>query len=336
MALTDQQQQNMIILSVVSSAVSFIAAVTVVITVFMGQMGYCRGALKGVKVEKLSFHLIAMVSISDAIRTFGNLFGGPPTDSALCGIQAFLKIFGGVGITQIHIFYNFSVHKTTHTIASFAWTTVIAYVMYKLLIASDRLDKHSVQKYKTIFHAICWSFAFCNALIPVAGSWYSLGSVWCFIDSNVLRLLNYYLWIIIVWCIIVVLYIQIWRFVKSSNVDLSSIPTVSRLLYYPSIFFFCWFWSLLRRAWNAFSADDEAPLFIIGCQVFFGNIYGFANAVMYGWIVRYHLRSASISNADREKVASTSHTNVVSTQKSTNIDENKVEDDMEQSVDDKL
>merc|ERR550539_1805497 len=163
MALTDQQQQNLIILSVVSSALSFIAAIAVVITVYMGQMGFCRGALKGIKVEKLSFHLIAMVSISDAIRTFGNLFGGPPTDSPLCGFQAFLKIFGGT--------------------ASFAWTTVISFTMYKLLIADDRWDKHSVQRYKKIFHVACWSFAFVNALIPISGGWYSNTAVWCFIDS---------------------------------------------------------------------------------------------------------------------------------------------------------
>merc|ERR1719273_1447217 len=205
---------------------------------------------------------------------------------------------------------------------------MISFTMYKLLIASDRWDTHSVQQYKRFFHAFCWLFAFCNALVPIAGGWYSNTAVWCFIDSHVLRLTCYYLWVILVWLIIVILYIRIWRYVKHSNVDLNSIPTVSRLLYYPSIFFFCWFWSLLRRAWNVFDGDDDAPIFIIGCQIFFGNIYGFCNAVMYGWIVRHHLQSASMSNAAREKVASASTTNVVSVQQSTNIDENEVENEM--------
>merc|ERR1719245_787839 len=65
------------------------------------------------------------------------------------------------------------------------------------------------------------------------------------------------------------------------------------LLYYPLIFFFCWFWSLLRRAWNVFSPDGEAPIVIIGFQIFFGNMYGFANAMMYGWIIRHHLMATS-------------------------------------------
>eukprot|EP01084_Bolivina_argentea_P075264 136449_1 len=114
MALTEEEQNSLVILSVVTSAISFIAAMSVVITIFMGEQGYCRGVLRGVKVSRLSFHLIAMVSISDAIRTLGNLFGGPSSNTFLCGFQTFLKIFGGT--------------------ASFSWITIITYIMYKLLL----------------------------------------------------------------------------------------------------------------------------------------------------------------------------------------------------------
>ena len=94
--------------------------------------------------------------------------------------------------------------------------------------------------------------------------------------------------------------------------DLSTLPTVSKLLYYPLIFFVCWFWSLLRRAWNVFGDADEAPVALIGLQIFFSNMYGFANAMMYGWIVRHHLKAASkqISESSKEKVATVSATDV--------------------------
>ena len=47
MSLTEQQRDNLTILSVVTSVISFIAAMSVVITVLMGSRGYCRGVLKG-------------------------------------------------------------------------------------------------------------------------------------------------------------------------------------------------------------------------------------------------------------------------------------------------
>jgi len=274
---TEQQEHSLTVLSVVTSALSFVAALSTVITVYLGSFGLFPGVLRGVKVQKISFHLICMVSISDAIRTFGNLFGSPATDSSLCGFQAFLKIFGGV--------------------ASFAWITVITFVMYKLLLENDKWDRITVQKHKRVFHGICWGFAAINALIPTAMGWYENTSGWCFISgskSGVLsRLFNYYVWVVIAWFVIVVLYIRIWKFVKDNQIEFDSMPTVNRLMYYPLIFFVCWFWSLLRRSWNVFSPTGQAPVALIGLQIFFSNIYGLCNAILYGWIVRYHLRATS-------------------------------------------
>jgi len=291
MTLSGDERNMLVVLSVVTSAISFIASMSVVVTIVMGQYGYCKGVLRGVKVERLSFHLIAMVSISDSIRTLGNLFGAPPSESALCGMQTFLKIFGGT--------------------ASFAWISVIAFIMYKLLSNPEKWDKFTLQRHKRVFHCCCWLFAFLNALIPVATGYYSNTVSWCFIDSSnigiLLRFFCYYLWCIMAWIVAVVLYFRIWRYMTQNKVDLWSLPTVSRLLYYPLIFFFCWFWSLFRRTYNVIDDGPDAPVAIIGLQVFFGNLYGFANAMLYGWIVRHHLRTTSqqITQASesREQVA---------------------------------
>lgn len=105
-----------------------------------------------------------MVSISDCIRTFGNMLGAPSSDSGVCGFQTFLKVFGGT--------------------ASFAWVAVITYVMYNLLLRSDKWDKFKVDRYKLYFHAGCWSFAFINAIIPSAGGYYANTSAWCFIEQS--------------------------------------------------------------------------------------------------------------------------------------------------------
>merc|ERR1712154_99453 len=127
---------------------------------------------------------------------------------------AFLKIFGGT--------------------ASFAWCIVITYVIYKLLLQSDKWDNGSIAKYKRIFHIICWLFAFLNAIIPSAGGYYANVTPWCFIEHSdigiVLRLFCYYLWVVIVWFVIVILYVRIWKYIKQNHVQLSSIPTVSILL----------------------------------------------------------------------------------------------------------
>ena len=154
--------------------------------------------------------------------------------------------------------------------------------MYNLLLRSDKWDRFTVADYKLHFHGFCWLFAFLNAIIPSAGGYYGNTAGWCFIDHSdtgiLLRLFCYYLWVVIVWFIIVICYAQIWRYIKRNNVNLSQIPTVSKLLFYPMIFFVCWFWSLLRRAWNVMSDSGEAPVTLIGLQIFFGNLYGFANA----------------------------------------------------------
>ena len=50
MGLTEQQQDNLTILSVTTSVISFIAAMSVVITVLMGSKGYCRGVLRGIDI----------------------------------------------------------------------------------------------------------------------------------------------------------------------------------------------------------------------------------------------------------------------------------------------
>eukprot|EP01083_Nonionella_stella_P186162 680860_1 len=276
--VTEEQHDSLVALSIVTALISFIASMAVITTIILGERGYCRGTLKGIKISKLSFHLIAMVSISDSVRTFGGLFGGPPSDSSLCGFQTFLKVFGGS--------------------ASFAWVAVINFVMYKLLIDSNKWDRFSMQRYKRIFHVICWSFAFLCALIPTAGGFYENTLGWCFIETSktgvLLRLFCYYLWTVIVCILICILYIRIYRYIEASGIKWEEIPTVQRLLWYPLIFFCCWFWALLRRAWNVFG-DGEAPIALIGLQISITNLYGLFNAIVYGSILRHHLKNASES-----------------------------------------
>eukprot|EP01084_Bolivina_argentea_P290228 498475_1 len=241
MTLSTSERQIAATLSISASALSFLAEIIILTTIWMGTKGYCFGTLRGVKISRISFHFIAMISISDGIRTFSHLFGAPESDRLLCGFQTFLKIFGGMG--------------------SFIWISFIAYTVYKLVVQSDKYDATSIAKYKKTFHAIAWSFAFICAIIPTATGYYENAYGWCFIQhlstvGAVFMVLCYYLWVIVIWIFIAIVYSLIYRHVQLNGIIWDRLPTVRKLMYYPIIFFCCWFWALLRRAWNTFDPGN--------------------------------------------------------------------------------
>lgn len=183
-------------LSLVTSSISLVCSLIVICTIIASLTGncICWRTLKGVKVTKLSFHIIAMVSISDCIRIIGNLIGSPSSHSALCALQTFLKNVGGV--------------------CSFLWISTMSFVIYVLLFYTMKINAKSetIDTYVKRLHFIIWPIAIALAIIPLAMNKYENTGGWCFIsgdtDGYILRFFCYYLWILFAWLLITFVYVR--------------------------------------------------------------------------------------------------------------------------------
>ena len=144
---------------------------------------------------------------------------GTPNNKAICNLQTFVGIFG--------------------SIASFAWITIITVVLYKLLLFQNKWDESVINKMKQRFH-IVWVFAFICAIIPTATSTTHKDKGWCFIDDStigiVFRFFFYYLWVVFAIVIIAVVFIKIYKYLKTldnSQNLITNNPTIQCLKYYP-------------------------------------------------------------------------------------------------------
>merc|ERR1712228_1024751 len=113
----------------------------------------------------------------------------------------------------------------------------------------------------------------------------------------------YYLWLIVCWLIIILVYIAISKLlisdykkaqnynndainIQNHNNIITKVPTIQRLQYYPLIFIFCWFWEILSISYNYL---NEENLFIIKClQIFFTNLYGLFNALLFFFVIHHY------------------------------------------------
>lgn len=212
---TSEQESIFVKLSLTASAITLVCSLTVICTIIAGSTGkfICWKALKGVKVTKLSFHIIAMVSISDFIRIIGNLIGSPTSHSALCGFQSFLKTLGGV--------------------CSFFWISTMSFVVYALLFYPMKVRSHGIpiDAFVKRLHFIIWPFGIILAIIPLALNNFENSGGWCFIsgdtEGQVLRLLCYYLWVVLTWLLVTYVYVRcvihsiVYRF--GTNIDSVSV-----------------------------------------------------------------------------------------------------------------
>jgi hypothetical protein len=214
----------------------------------------------------------------------GSLFGRHPSESSpACIIQSWLVQF--------------------FSVASFLWTTVIAFVLYRTVVR-HRTDSESLEPY---FHAYVWGTSLIFAVIPQAFEVYGDAGFWCWIgdniahnqrnknvDGHIFRLICFYipLWLAIVWNAFA--FISVLREIRmamhlasytSNEADKEQsqqFKTLQRLGFYPLILIGAYLFGTINRLYQfAPGNDPNFPLFALFVTT--SSLKGFFNAIAYGF-----------------------------------------------------
>ncbi len=163
--------------------------------------------------------------------------------------------------------------------ASFCWTTVIAFNIYQVLVA-----KHGerVEHYEMYYHLICWGFPL--FLLIIVASTGSLGDAgnWCWIKKErpIERLLGYYIPLLIMMVINGVFYVLIGRGLQSFASEQKR-PIILRLRKYLIVFLLTRIPSVINRFYEI-ASNGETVYFFLLLQSMTSPLQGFCNALVYG------------------------------------------------------
>ena len=163
--------------------------------------------------------------------------------------------------------------------ASFCWTTVIAFNIYQVLVA-----KHGerVEHYEMYYHLICWGFPL--FLLIIVASTGSLGDAgnWCWIKKErpIERLLGYYIPLLIMMGINGVFYVLIGRGLQSFASEQKR-PIILRLRKYLIVFLLTRIPSVINRFYEI-ASNGETVYFFLLLQSMTSPLQGFCNALVYG------------------------------------------------------
>ena len=173
---------------------------------------------------------------------------------------------------------------------------VIIWTIYSLLIR----NVYNVQLHQNKFHII-WIIAFICAIIPVATDFQQNVGGWCYIneseDGVLMQLFCDYFWCLITWIFSLLLYIRIISNLFAMDEDL---PIITQTRYYPLVFAIIWLFGVFRRTISAVGISP--PLWLISLQIFFTNLYGLCNAIVWGLTIYHHIQTLK-RNDSSEKLS---------------------------------
>eukprot|EP00943_MAST-04B_sp_MAST-4B-sp1_P000945 g945.t1 len=163
--------------------------------------------------------------------------------------------------------------------ASYCWTTVIAFNIYQVLVA-----KHGerVEHYEMYYHLICWGFPL--LLLIIVASTGSLGDAgnWCWIkkENPIERLFGYYIPLLIMIIVNSVFYVLIGRGLQSFASEQKR-PIILRLRKYLIVFLVTRIPSVINRFYEIASGGETVYFFLL-LQSMSSPLQGFCNAIVYG------------------------------------------------------
>lgn len=163
--------------------------------------------------------------------------------------------------------------------ASYCWTTVIAFNIYKVLVAKQ--GEH-VERFEMSYHLFSWGFPL--FLLLIVASTGSLGDAgnWCWIKKgrNMERLFGYYIPLIFMIIINAVLYVTIGRGLESFASEQKR-PIITRLRRYLVVFLLTRIPSVINRFYEIASGGETVYFFLL-LQSMTSPLQGFCNALVYG------------------------------------------------------
>eukprot|EP01084_Bolivina_argentea_P194508 333735_1 len=333
MALTENQENAIIIIYIVTSSISLLADCFIIF-----------GYLKFHQLKKLAFTFVFCIALGDVCRSLAQTWGNVGNHNFMCKFQGWLQTIGAVSMGLW--FASIAAVCISIKKFSFWWKTKTQKDIKKLeirLIVSV-----------TVFAFIC-------ASIP--WNYYSYGGGWCWISSDptgtLLRYLCYYGWLMVCLFFTIIVYCELFRIIRNENkiiaqeeesekaqsaeppsmnstVSVSSVssgpaPTTldtkkkrkrmfDQMKLYP--------WALIigqgpgaiRRIIELIS-NKPAPFIFVVIHAICSGLFGFITAVIYGtktWQIYKKYFIAIFSNEDNEN-NNDNNNGQTDTQMSTNI-----------------
>lgn len=227
--------------------------------------------------------LSAWFHSQDLLDCIGSLFGRKGEHNPACYVEAWL----------VQIF----------SVASFLWTTVIAFVLYRTVVL-HRTDSEALEPW---FHAYVWGTSLLLAIIPQAGGVYGDAGFWCWIsdkeitgakaehlNGHVFRLICFYvpLWLAIIWNAFA--FISVVREIRmamhlasytSNETDKEAtqqLKTLQRLGFYPLILIGAYLFGTINRLYQ-FAPNTGSNFVLFALHVTTSSLKGFFNAIAYGF-----------------------------------------------------
>eukprot|EP00744_Colponema_vietnamica_P017789 GILI01025038.1.p1 GENE.GILI01025038.1~~GILI01025038.1.p1 ORF type:complete len:290 (+),score=57.27 GILI01025038.1:123-992(+) len=214
------------------------------------------------RLRTFPFKLICLLSISDFISSLAYFFSLRPEDSTLCYV--------GSSLTQ---FFN---------VATFFWTSIIAFNIYQALVKVRSNDE--VKKLEIFYHIVGWGVPLILLIVVIATDALGYSGLWCWISNanQWQRWACYYAWL----CLLLVYNVFIYfRISRSADVDDTRLVN-RRLRLYLMAFIISRTPSVINRIQNA--ADPSHPVFVLFLfHAIFSPLQGFFNFLVYGLNKRF-------------------------------------------------
>eukprot|EP00467_Chlorarachnion_reptans_P019472 CAMPEP_0114517478 /NCGR_PEP_ID=MMETSP0109-20121206/17915_1 /TAXON_ID=29199 /ORGANISM="Chlorarachnion reptans, Strain CCCM449" /LENGTH=365 /DNA_ID=CAMNT_0001698001 /DNA_START=9 /DNA_END=1106 /DNA_ORIENTATION=+ len=254
---TDQQEDNIAILSIFFSAISFCGSSFIVLT-------YLRYPV----LRTFIFQLVVWISASDIVYSIANGIGNPGDGSDACYAQAVLIQFFGL--------------------SSAFWTACIAYTVDRVFLKGYTIDQ--AQELKQVFHFIVWGVSAFLTILPATTGNYGQSAGWCWIDvrSNAAagtawRFVCFYipLWTVAAYNLSV--YSRVRRALADAaghgEANVKNIRQLQRMVYYPLVLVVCYIFGTISRIQQIFGPPVYGLVILHTIGM---SSQGTLNAIVYG------------------------------------------------------
>jgi len=234
------------------------------------------------RLRSFAFQLVLMVSLADVLSSFAYMIT-PSVAPSLCEFQGVLMTFSDL--------------------ASLLWVGSIAFTIHRIFLHEHNFSLEQTHHLK--YQCFCWGVSLVFAAFPfITNDYDKTNTLWCWIQYSssgiIWGLICYYIpvWILLLYLVWV--YLKVWRIIKLQPVNRECVidteranhqlVTQSRMLVYPTIFFFSIICGSLDRSYELALKKRNfylALLNIITCNLhglFNSIVYGFTNAVRLEWV----------------------------------------------------
>lgn len=220
------------------------------------------------KLRIYVFRLIFYITICDSFKSIVLII---PT--YICGLEdsVYCKVFG----------YVFAYSAISGSI----WVLAIAVSLNQILVKNH----HNIERYHGRWVLFAFGFTAGVTALPFLTDSYGFSSGWCTLKENETgKLWKFFLFYLPSWLIIFVIvyiYTKLAISLKNTSIITSTEPSqkrvIKRIIAYPLILTLTFLPITITRLLSSFFSTQN--LYLLGISYFFYAIYGFFNAIAYGY-----------------------------------------------------